>query len=283
MCRLQRYGAARVTVQDAFGAIPRRLFIPDLIWIRRDDGWAVPLRRQDDPERWEQECEADDTVITQVEDGAPVEKGFWATSSSSAPGLMATMLEHLRVSEGMRVLEVGTGTGYNAALLAYLAGTENVTTIELDDGLAGQARESLMRAGYPVDVTTGDGALGYPKNAPYDRIIATVAVREVPYAWVEQTKPGGLILAPWALTVHPEAPFAVLTVREDGTAEGRYAEPSGFMSLRGQRLSQDDIRRTDEAWIKAGRPTCDRYGITVTPEGQKVWLDSPDNPMPFSN
>ncbi|WP_067491427.1 methyltransferase domain-containing protein [Actinomadura hibisca] len=270
-----------MTVRDAFDAVPRRLFLPEVIWVRQEDGWAVPLRRGDAPEQWEQACAADDTVITQVDDGAATDRGLWATSSSSAPGLMARMLEELRVVRGSRVLEIGTGTGYNAALLAHLTGADNITTVEIDDGIAAQARQALDQAGYPVEVVTGDGALGHPKNAPYDRVIATAAVHEVPYAWVEQTRPGGLILVPWALTVHPEAPFALLEVREDGTAEGRFVAASGFMTLRAQRVSQEDIRHADEAWAQAGRPEIARHGVTVTPAGQTVWLDSPANPVSY--
>ncbi|MBO2464199.1 rRNA adenine N-6-methyltransferase family protein [Actinomadura violacea] len=263
------------SVRDAFEAVPRSLFVPEVIWFRREDGWFVPLRRQDDPDRWQEACRADDPIVTQVDEGRAAGKGFWATSSSSTPSLMARMLEALQLGPGMRVLEIGTGTGFNAALLAYIAGTQNVTSIEIDVGLATRAREALARAGRPVRVVAGDGLRGHPQGAPYDRLIATAAVREVPYAWVEQVRPGGLIVTPWTLTIHPEAPFGVLRVGDDGTAEGRFVGPSGFMSVRGQRGSQQEVRRIDRAWIRAGEPDVARYGVTVTREGQAVWLDEP--------
>ncbi|SNR97623.1 rRNA adenine N-6-methyltransferase family protein [Actinomadura mexicana] len=215
-------------------------------------------------------------MITQVDDGA-TERGVWPTSSSSAPRVMAMMLDALDLRPGMRVLEIGTGTGYNAALLAELTGAENVTTVEVDASLADHARRALKRAGYPVIVITDDGMLGHPDHAPYDRIMATAAVREVPYAWVQQVRPGGLILVPWVASFHPDEPLAVLSVGRDGTAEGRFGLPAWFMPMRSHRLQQQTIRETGERWAAAGEPEASRYGVTVTPAGQRIWLDSPDN------
>src|SRR5437868_12588843 len=117
---------------------------------------------------------------------------------------MARMIDALALAPGMRILEVGTGTGYNAAVLAFVLGVEQVTSIEIDPEVAEQARTALHKAGYPVEVITGDGEDGYPPGAPYDRIMGTAAAHTVPYAWVEQTRPGGMILVPWAPTVHPD-------------------------------------------------------------------------------
>jgi protein-L-isoaspartate(D-aspartate) O-methyltransferase len=259
---------------ELLNKVPRQLFIPDVIWIRRDDGWAVPLDRRDDPDRWMEEVTSADSVVTQVDDGA-TEKGTWPTSSCSAPSIVRAMLELLDVHPGMRVLEIGTGTGWNAALLAELAGPENVTTVEIDPRLAEQATSHLDSAGYTVRVVAGDGEDGWRPNAPYDRIIATAAVCELPYTWVEQSRPGALILAPWGPTFHPDEPLALLTVRDDGTAEGRFLRPAWFMPLRSQRVSQATRQATQERWEKAGRPGVDRFGITVTPDGQRIWLDEP--------
>jgi protein-L-isoaspartate(D-aspartate) O-methyltransferase len=179
----------------------------------------------------------------------------------------------------MRVLEVGTGTGYNAALLAELVGAGNVTTVEVDATLADQAGRALHAAGYPVTVVSGDGTHGYPENAPYDRVIVTAGVHHVPYAWIAQTRPGGRLVVPFLGTFHPDSPLVVLTVREDGTAEGRFGGPGWFMPLRGQRLPQRVRNRAEERWAEAGKPDTTRFGITVTPEGQQIWLDSPANPF----
>lgn len=88
-------------------------------------------------------------------------------------------------------MTVAAGTGYNAALLAEIVGAENVVSVEIDPGLAEQARGSLRRSGHAVAVVTADGESGYPAGAPYDRVVATAAATEVPYAWVAQTRPGG--------------------------------------------------------------------------------------------
>lgn len=263
---------------DALQRVPRAAFIPEVVWVRRDDGWAVPLRRADDPDRWMELVMSGESVITQVDDGV-TEKGVWPTSSASAPHIVAAMLDALDVEAGLKVLEVGTATGYNAALLAELAGPSNVTTIEIDPGLAAHARAALHEAGYPLQVVTGDGTGGYADNAPYDRVLATAAVCELPYAWVRQTRPGGLIVAPWGPTVHPDEPLAVLEVGDNGVAEGRFTVPAWFMPMRGQRVPQDVRGRTRAMWVELGRPDAARFGLTVTHAGQRVWLDTPDRPI----
>jgi protein-L-isoaspartate(D-aspartate) O-methyltransferase len=117
------------------------------------------------------------------------------TSSSTMPSLMARMLEALDVHDGMRVLEIGTGTGYNAALLAHRLGAANVVSIDIDPDLIDQARQRLAELGHSPTLLTGDGAAGAADHGPYDRIIVTAAVPEIPLAWIEQLTPGGKILA----------------------------------------------------------------------------------------
>ncbi|TDD59683.1 methyltransferase domain-containing protein [Actinomadura darangshiensis] len=265
-------------MEAAFGAVPREAFVPDLVWVRGDDGWAVPLRRQDDPDRWAALVHSDDAVTTQMDDGT-ADKGVWPTSSCSAPHVVREMLELLDLGPGRRVMEIGTGTGWNAALMAEIVGPENVTTIEIDPAVAEQARANLAGAGCPVQVITGDGEGGSSAGSPYDRVIATAAVAVLPYAWVRQTRPGGLLLVPWAPTFHPDGPIARITVGDGGEAEGRFVAPSWFMPLRGQRISQPDRNAHKKRWTDAGEPAIDRFGITVTPTGQTIWLDSPDTPI----
>lgn len=160
----------------------------------------LPLCRDDDPARWLSLTYGDDAVITQVDDGHPDGPGLagaMQTSSASAPDIVAIMLAALDTHPGHRVLEIGTGTGYNAALLAHRLGAEHITSIEVDSDVAARARQALSDTGYDeVCVVTGDGALGFPSGAPYDRIIATAAVRSIPYPWVAQTRPSGWILLP---------------------------------------------------------------------------------------
>ncbi|MGI5324386.1 methyltransferase domain-containing protein [Actinomadura nitritigenes] len=254
--------------------------------MRDGAGWLVPLRRSDDPERWREAVAGRDPVVTKVEfdPAVPEElrdaatgRGVNAVSSSSAPHIVREMLELLRPAPGMRVLEIGTGTGWNAALIAEIAGPHRVTSVEIAPDLAERARRNLERAGYAVRVVTGDGEAGHAGDAPYDRVIATASVNALPYAWVEQTRPGGLIVVPWGPTFHPDCPIARLEVRADGTAEGRFHVPGWFMPLRAQQSPPSAFDEAEERWAAAGRPDVGRYGVTVAPEGQTVWLDRPGN------
>lgn len=107
---------------------------------------------------------------------------------------MVDMLEALDVDDANKVLEIGTGTGYNAALLAHHVGSENVTTMETDPNLATSARNALWGCGYQANAVPADGRHGFPDDAPYDRVIATCSVTHVRPEWVDQTKSGGFIL-----------------------------------------------------------------------------------------
>lgn len=117
----------------------------------------------------------------------------------SAPHMVAMICEKLDLTEGMKVLEIGTGFGYNAAVVAELLGSEgHLFTIERLESLAEQSRDNLERTGYSdkVTVITGDGTLGYPEEAPYDRIYATASAPEIPEPLKEQLKIGGKLILP---------------------------------------------------------------------------------------
>jgi len=123
----------------------------------------------------------------------PVPIGHGQTISQ--PYIVAFMTQALSVEPAHRVLEIGTGSGYQAAVLGELA--QEVFTIEIVAPLADRARETLQRLGYRnVHVRTGNGYLGWPEHAPYDRIIVTAAPEEVPAALVEQLKIGGVMAIP---------------------------------------------------------------------------------------
>jgi protein-L-isoaspartate(D-aspartate) O-methyltransferase len=238
--------------QSAFLAVPREVFIPEVIWRDAGDD-LVPLRRNDEPQEWLRRAYGPHYVVTQVDDGSPAGpegRGRMATSSASRPDIVALMLAAGHVEPGMRVLEIGTGTGYTAALLAHYLGAHNVTTIEVDPTLAARARTALERAGYgDVRVITGDGAQGDPDRAPFDRVLSTVAAPRVPYPWVAQTRPGGLVVTPWNSAYEP-AGLLSLTARPDGTATGGLINTTlSFIPLRDQRIPRpavaDVVRDTD--------------------------------------
>jgi protein-L-isoaspartate(D-aspartate) O-methyltransferase len=120
-----------------------------------------------------------------------------AGQTISAPSMIAMMLELSELHEGMKVLEVGTGSGYNTALLAEIVGQENVVTVERVPELVKFARENLEKSGYDkIKIVEGDGSLGYADDAPYDRILATAAGPKLPRQWIDQIKPMGLVIAP---------------------------------------------------------------------------------------
>ena len=159
-------------------------------------------------------------------------RGGVALSSSSQPQLMAAMLESLRVAPGMRVLEIGTGTGYNAALLATLVGPRGrVVSVEVDPGVAEAARSALAASGLAVDVLTGDGAAGAPAQAPFDRVIVTASADGIPRAWLDQVVEGGLVEVP--LRLNRDETQAVTTFRRHGARLESVEVLTGrFMPLR---------------------------------------------------
>ncbi|PZS26737.1 MAG: hypothetical protein DLM61_17815 [Pseudonocardiales bacterium] len=224
----------------------------------------MPLHRCDDPQEWMQRAYAPAAVITQVDDGHPAgpgQRGRYITSSASQPNVVALMLNALDAATGMRVLEIGTATGYNAALLAHRLGSQNVTSVEIDPDLAEHARRALATTGYPVTVITADGTQGYPPHAPYDRIMSTAAVQQVPYPWVAQTHPGGKILTPWGTPYHNGA-LASFTVNRDGTAEGRLVGNVAFMFLRDQRIyASIDDNECDQTTARASHTNVAPYRV----------------------
>jgi len=344
--------------------VPRHAFIPDDIWVGED---LAPVSRRDDPTAWLAAVYSDAPVVVQMDDGrtAPGNRGRVSSSAASMPTVVVLMLRHLDAQPGDSVLEIGTGTGWNAALLAVRLGDAQVASVEVDPGVAEMARRNLSGVGRRVGVRVGDGADGWPERAPFDRVMATAAAERVPYAWVAQTRPGGRIVTPWGNRYY-NGSLLSFGVGADGVATGRIVDTATFMHLRAQRwplvdldtdvgdaergersvtdvhpyyvtgepgalvaigqrvpdcrpfsVSEEDgavvtwfvdhatgswassryepdapefpVRQSgprrlwDEIeaaylwWTGAGSPGPERYGITVAPDGQAVWLDEPGN------
>lgn len=223
---------------EEFRAAPREHFIPDVA--RANPMGGAPLYwidRTKDPGQWRAAVYDDTALTTQLEDGAtllaPDATGL-PTSSSTAPSLVAEYLRLLDPYPGDRVLEIGTGTGWTAALLAARLGDDRVTTIEVDPAVAEQAADNLKRAGFSPRLVAGDGAQGHPEGAPFDRVHVTCSVADIPVAWAEQLRPGGVIALPWA-PVQVRAHKVVLTGQGGGRAVGRFHGDTSFMMLRSQR------------------------------------------------
>lgn len=162
---------ADARVAEAFYAVPRHLFLP-----------GIPLER----------TYADLEVYTLTDD----EGAF--VGGSDQPSQVAQMLTLAQLQPGHNVLEIGTGTGYNAALIQHIVGDDGrVTSLELDREIAREAENHLQHPGMGrVNVVNVDGAGGYAPRASYDRIISTVAIWDIPAAWLRQLRPSGLIVAP---------------------------------------------------------------------------------------
>ncbi|WP_253830076.1 protein-L-isoaspartate(D-aspartate) O-methyltransferase [Prauserella aidingensis] len=346
--------------QEAFRGVPRHVFVPEYY---QQDGGTWTAVSTDSPEGLDA-VYANRALFTDVDEHGR------GVSSSSMPGLMARMLEILDIHPGDRVLEIGTGTGYNAAILCSVLGDDNVYSIDID--YVDAARRRLATVGFSPTLDTRDGVLGLPVGAPYDRIEATVAVSSVPYAWVQQVREGGLILVD--LKIGTAAGNLVLLQHDGYAAEGRFdGGYAAFMSMRhpsrveppttpvntnslsavtgvtrvppkaweksvpwflaslslpegttygftlderytptatlftspdgsratvlldgeesldgeggawqceqsGPHRLWDEVERAYALWWDFGQPSWERFGLTVTPETQTVWLDDPVQP-----
>ncbi len=256
--------------RDAFNSVDRAWFIPARMWVREDFSHGtdddtdddIAVDRDTDPELWVRAVYTDVPIVTQWDDGDTLwpDIGYMPTCSASAPSVVAAMLSTLDPQPGETVLEIGTGTGFNAALLSEIVGdTGRVVTVEVDPTLACDAATRLAR--YPnVEVITGDG--GEPICGQWDRVIATVSVHvgRIPYWWAANTRPGGVLVAPMRADM-TTGPLVRFVVGDDGTAIG-HATPQrvGFMSLRAQRPTGGGFSR-----IPWDDPTADTTETALAP------------------
>jgi protein-L-isoaspartate(D-aspartate) O-methyltransferase len=211
VAEIEQLGALRsASVREAFLRVPREPFLPD---VAAREGLEAVYRNE--------------LVVTKSDaNGFPL-------SSSSEPQVMAAMLERLDLREGMRVLEIGTGTGYNAALIKTIVGRRGrVVSVELDREIARRARAALRAGGYAVRVVCADGHLGHAWASPYDRIVLTAGSATIAGAWIDQLVDGGLLELP--LRMKAVGPQAITTLRRAGRRlESVSVVPGQFMPLRG--------------------------------------------------
>jgi methyltransferase of ATP-grasp peptide maturase system len=224
--------------REVFERTPRHVFLPRF-YVREDRPGSPTVWREmstDDGPAWLDAVYTNVTHVTSLDPNTqrPADGGGWhgnPTSSSTLPSVMGTMLEQLDVHDGMRVLEIGTGTGYTCGLLCQRLGSAHVVSIDINPDVATQARRRLNTAGYHPAVHAADGYDGYPPKAPYDRLIATCSVPRIPAAWIDQVKPGGVILADLRGPIGDA--LARVIVTPDGGAEGRFPRDGAyFMPMR---------------------------------------------------
>ncbi len=203
-------------IKRAFAEIPREIFLPS----------NLPLSR----------VYSDDAIVVKWDaNQAP-------SSSSTQPLLMADMLETLQLAPGMRVLEIGAGVGYNAAIITNILGDgSQLTSVDLDPAMVETARQNLQTlagllgpAYEQVRLVAADGSSGYAPDAPYDRIIVTVQQWEISPFWVEQLRTGGILLLP--LTISTQVWGGLIPAfrkDQDGLLRAIGASHGGFMPMRG--------------------------------------------------
>jgi len=230
-------------VESAFRSVPRHHFLPGR-------NWGTAYR--------------DDAIVTHLADGTEE-----AISSSSQPTMMAIMLEQLQVEPGMRALEIGAGTGYNAALLSKLTGDPAlVWTVDVAEEFCAEARAHLREAGIEgVHVECADGWEGWPEAAPYDRIIVTANAHDIASAWRDQLKGGGRLVVPWGA---PGGSQRCLTFRCHGGRLVMVGQTMcSFMRMRGASgLPLEDIAQDKrEDWLFPGQPAGDPASLVAYPAG----------------
>ncbi|MFF4817213.1 ATP-grasp peptide maturase system methyltransferase [Kitasatospora sp. NPDC001309] len=275
--RLEKAGVLRTPEwRAAVEAIPREEFLTPGVFLPGDGGrWRPATAAGTAPTAWVEIAYSDESLTTQLDGHLTAEQARGLvtgspTSSSTMPATVVGMIEHLDVTAGHQVLEIGTGTGYSSALMCHRLGEDNVTTVEVDPDVAARADAALETVGFSTWTVVGDGLLGHPRRAPYDRVIATCAVDRIPYTWIRQTRPGGIVLATVGSWGYGTG-LAKVVVNGDGTAEGQIIDRSSFMQARSQAavpIAGDLSART--AFPESERPV--RVPPTVLSEWMPAFL-----------
>ncbi|MGH3934174.1 MAG: methyltransferase domain-containing protein [Pseudonocardiaceae bacterium] len=334
--------------RHVFATVPRHALVPR--YYRADNYQEIDGTTGHDHPTWLRSVYSDETLITQ-------KTTHTVTSSGTMPGLVALMLRALNVHDHQRVLQIGTGTGYTAALLCERLGPQHVTTIDIDSHLVQAATTRLAAVGYRPTAIAGNGSHGYFPHAPYDRFLATCSLSRIPTAWLAQARPGARVVAPIAKGL------ITLDVADENHAAGHFLSEGGyFMPLRdtaedadndtehtatpqtdprhtelgprdtfyhqhmrflitvalpdlsvgqhgpslndliirdhagstarldttdhgtflvtetGPRALWAEVEQLYQQWQACNQPHRERFGLSITPGRQWVWLDTPDGP-----
>ena len=224
------------TVRRAFEEVPRHLFVPRVDIATAYSNRPISIR-------WDEEI--------------PI-------SSSSQPRMMAIMMEQLNLEPGSRVLEIGAGTGYNAAILAHVIGeTGSVITMDIDQDIVDEAAGNLAKTGYGnVKAVCGDGFEGFPGDQPYDRITVTVGAYDISPHWVDQLKEGGVMVVPlWFKGFF----LSVALEKREGELRSLSASPCTFIPIRGE-------SQPTEGYFPIGDPPDDYLQMTIGLEADDLDL-----------
>jgi len=242
----------------AFRATPRHRFLDRVFQFHpRSNAWHEILTRDPGPDELAI-LYSDRALITHLSPVAPQVP----ISSSSQPSLMAQMLEDLQLAPWLRVLEIGAGTGYNAALMAHVVGPGRVISIDVDRQVLSEAWEHLRA--FPdreVHLHHADGRQGFAAAAPYDRIMVTAATPDLEPAWLEQLARDGLLVAP--LWLAPGLAFVVRGAVRDGTFDGKLLRAAYFMPLR----AEGKAGETEE------QPPTPSSRLQIVPAPWATWFD----------
>ncbi|GAA2629080.1 methyltransferase domain-containing protein [Actinomadura fulvescens] len=222
---------------EAFIAVPRERFVPDRAWVNPDyDAPSYSIDKTARPDEWLGAVYSDASIVTQVDDGKgdPASGEGWFTSSVSAPGVVAQFGELLAPIRGDRVLEIGTGSGWTACLLAHIVGEHGrVVSIEVDTDLAEAAEERTAGQGFTnVEVLNLD-ALDFNSLDVFDRLHVTAGVSQIPWNLLAALRPGGTAVLPWCPAWGHGQKLAL--TRTGDEAMGRLSTTAGYMMLRSQR------------------------------------------------
>lgn len=261
MIKTMRQDGAFITpgVEAAFSAVPRHLFLPGIALEEVYSDKAIGLKQ-------------DSTGVL--------------TSSSSQPGMMAIMIDQMGLQAGDNVLEIGTASGYNAAIMQHIVGESgNVTTIEIDKDLARQAQRNLQSAhASRVTVAHADGAQGYAPRATYDHILSTVGVWDVPSTWFNQLKPRGSVVVP--IVVDGIQVSSKFQRQDDGTFLSTGNRPCAFVYMLGKNAGPDFRRKIGKGTMHILANDVDRIdtiglGVLLSNDHEYCQFDKGLNPSDY--